>query len=60
LLVTIRSTGLWWQHLTVLSQLFTIKKPACCKILHEALELAGSCDNSNEPSCSIKCGEFLD
>jgi hypothetical protein len=36
------------------------KKTARYEMLHRALELAGSCEHGNEPSGSIKGGEFLD
>jgi hypothetical protein len=34
------------------------KKKACYEMLHSALELAGSCEHGDEPSVSIKSGEF--
>jgi hypothetical protein len=36
------------------------KKLACYEMLHRALELAGSCEYGNEPSGSIRGGEFHD
>jgi hypothetical protein len=37
-----------------------LKKTAYYKMLHRALDLAGSCEYGNEPSGSIKGREFLD
>jgi len=36
------------------------KKTACYEMLCRTLNLAGSCEHGNEPSRSIKGGEFLD
>jgi hypothetical protein len=36
------------------------KKTACYEMLHKTFELAGSYEHGNEPSGSIKGGEFLD
>jgi len=36
------------------------KKPTCYEVLHRASELVGSCEHGNEPSGSIKSGEFPD
>jgi len=30
------------------------------RIVYESGQVAGTCECSNEPSSSIKCGEFLD
>jgi hypothetical protein len=35
------------------------KRPACYEMLDRASELAGSCEHGNEPSVSIKVGNFL-
>jgi hypothetical protein len=35
-------------------------KPAHYKMLHRALELAGSCEHNNEPLDSMKDEEFLE
>jgi hypothetical protein len=36
------------------------KKKACYEMLHRASKFAGCCEHGNEPSGSIKGGEFLD
>jgi hypothetical protein len=36
------------------------KEPSCYETLHRASELVVSCEHGNEPSDSIKSGEFLD
>jgi hypothetical protein len=36
------------------------KKGARCDMLRRASKLAGSCEHGNEPSGSIKGGEFID
>jgi hypothetical protein len=38
----------------------SLETATCYEMLHNALELAGSCEHSNETSVSIKCREFLD
>jgi hypothetical protein len=37
-----------------------LNKPTCQVKIHVASELVGSCEHGNEPSGSIKGGEFLD